>query len=298
MAVSFVSLLSRIQLGWWDEQWGGATLPYPQSAIPYTFGCPHNLHVWLLPYFWTPLIHSDAPICLDIPIHLDTPFMFGCPHTFRCPICLDAPIHLNAPHTFRCPHMFWCPTCWNAPWPPYVWHPHMFRGPHTFGQPHTFGCPICLDASICLDIPIPLDASIHFDPPYVWMSPACPDTPSYGNTFQPVVTPTSVNPLWLKCFTAEPHSSWLVRWAMRRTHPTLPPISNQQLRELKWHEKWGGATLPYPHQSLAVESWSDISNEDDPPCPIPSPISHQQLVHIMNKTLYCIPSILRPQGFG
>ena len=44
---------------------------------------------------------------------------------------------------------------------------------------------------------------------------------------------------------------------------------------------------PTPYLSSVVESWSDMSNEkedEDPPYP-PSPISHQQLVHIMNKNI-------------
>ena len=88
-----------------------------------------------------------------------------------------------------------------------------------------------------------------------------------------------------------------VTCAMRRTHLPYPPIGHQQLRvemtcamrrtdlpypllvisswELKWHVQWGGPTLPYPYWSSAVESWSDMCNEEDPPTQ--SPIGHQQL---------------------
>ena len=105
------------------------------------------------------------------------------------------------------------------------------------------------------------------------------------------MTASPINPLWLKFFTAEPHSTWLVRWAMRRTHPTLPPpIGHQQLRvEVTWAMRRTHPTLPpighwklrvevtwvmrrthpIPLWSSAVESWSDMNNEGDPPCPTP-----------------------------
>ena len=73
-------------------------------------------------------------------------------------------------------------------------------------------------------------------------------------------------------FTAEPHSTWLVRWG----GPTIPyPSSVIRSWKLKWHEQWGGLTLPYPpigHWSSAVERWSDMSNEEVPP--YPTPIGH------------------------
>ena len=82
---------------------------------------------------------------------------------------------------------------------------------------------------------------------------------------------------------------------MRRMHPTLYPhqssaveswsdMSNEKNPpypmpplvisswELKWHDQWGGPTLPYCHWSSAVESWSDMSNEEDPPYTISSSV--------------------------
>ena len=118
-------------------------------------------------------------------------------------------------------------------------------------------------------------------------------------------------------FTAELHLTWLVRWALRRTHPTpcqlsavesWSEMSNEEdpsyptlpsvisCWELKWHEQWGGPILSYPpishqqlrvevkwamrrtqpilpsHQSSAVESWSEMSKEEDPPYPTPSAV--------------------------
>ena len=84
-----------------------------------------------------------------------------------------------------------------------------------------------------------------------------------------------------------------VTWAMRRIHPTLPyPPLVISSWELKWHVQWGGPTLPLiSHQQLrvevtcamrrtnpalqqlsAVESWNDMSNEEDPPFPSPPPV--------------------------
>ena len=119
MEVSFVSLLGHIQLGWWDEQWGGPTLPYP---------------------------------------------------------------HQSAVET-------WCDMS-NEEDPPY---------------------------------PTPISQQLRLD----------------------------------------------VTWAMRRTHPTLPPSVSSW--DLMWHEQWGGHTLP----PSASESWSDMSNEED--TPYPTPIIHQPL---------------------
>ena len=64
------------------------------------------------------------------------------------------------------------------------------------------------------------------------------------------------------CFTAEPHSAWLVRWGGHLTPnndvwfggSTLPyPSSIISSWELKWHVQWGGHILPYPPS--VISSW-------------------------------------------
>ena len=66
-----------------------------------------------------------------------------------------------------------------------------------------------------------------------------------------------------------------VTWPVRRNHPTLLPSVTSSW-ELKWHDEWGGPTLPYaPISHHAVESWNDMSNEENPLFPTPN--GHQQL---------------------
>ena len=75
-----------------------------------------------------------------------------------------------------------------------------------------------------------------------------------------------------------------------------PPYPLPHPRQSSAIESWSDTSNeeeedpPYlpPHQSSAVESWSDMSNEEkeeeeDPL--ISHLISHQQLVHIMNKSI-------------
>ena len=228
-----------------------------------------------VPSYPTPLIghspvHLDAPCPPPIfgyPIHLDAPIHSDAPY-LQTPLYNWMPLYIQTPHTFECPPYVWTPTYVWMPHPHMSACPHVVRCPHTFGHPHMFRCPpyvwtsaICLDAPyIQMPLYIPSDAAHTFAwptwldtpctfrwPPYIWTLP-------YVQMFLYVKKSPiwwhisgsynlhSYKPLWLKCFTAELHSTWLVRRAM--SNPTPLAISSW---ELKWHEQWGGFTLPYPH---------------------------------------------------
>ena len=60
-------------------------------------------------------------------------------------------------------------------------------------------------------------------------------------------------------------------WAIKRTNPTLPLMVISSWK-LKWHKQWRELTLPSTHWSSTVESWSKMSNKEDPP--YPPPIGH------------------------
>ena len=63
-------------------------------------------------------------------------------------------------------------------------------------------------------------------------------------------------------------SSWELKWHEKWWGLTWPtPISYQQLRvKVTWTMR---RTSPTPHWPSAVESWSDINSEEDPPCHTP-----------------------------
>ena len=79
--------------------------------------------------------------------------------------------------------------------------------------------------------------------------------------------------------------------------PYPAPPSTISSWELKWHVQCGGPTLPYPHQSSAVESWSDMCNVEDPPYPTPNPsvISSWEL-HREQKHYTAVPAYWEPRG--
>ena len=85
----------------------------------------------------------------------------------------------------------------------------------------------------------------------------------------------------MKCATWRTHAPYYpighqqlrveVTCVMWRIHPSLPPTLAIDTWKLKLYVQCGGPTLPYhPWWSLAVRSWSDMCNVEDPPYPIPS----------------------------
>ena len=229
------------------------SLPYPNQPCPLHLDTPTPPVFGYLLYLQMPLI------CLDAPIHLDSPMPLGIPHMFEHPLCLDTPIHLDAPICLDTPICSDASIHLDTCIPMEVQTPLYIQIPHTFGHPPYVQMPsLCSDTS---------HMATHFS--QLWpllllslfgwsvslLSPFNLVAERSNEEDPPYPTPISLQQLRVE-----------VTWAMRSIHPTI---------HLSWAvESWSDMsneeahpTLPL-HWSSAVESWSYMSNEENPPYPM------------------------------